>query len=95
MIFVVPSCRKFLIIQIYNGLDAGALRPVSGEAIPLKEFPMTPITYTLEPDLTAHEFRDVLVASTLAERRPVTDFSFCCYLSDLAVDAAYQSQGIG
>jgi predicted N-acetyltransferase YhbS len=27
--------------------------------------------------------------------RSVTDFSFCCYLSDLAVDIAYQKQGIG
>src|SRR5882757_7815512 len=27
--------------------------------------------------------------------RSVTDFSFCCYLSDLAVDAAYQKQGVG
>jgi ribosomal protein S18 acetylase RimI-like enzyme len=27
--------------------------------------------------------------------RSVTDFSYCCYLSDLAVDAAYQRQGIG
>jgi len=86
-----------------------------------------PITYALEPDLSAQEFRDVLVASTLAERRPandlerldqmlrhanivvtardedrlvgvsraISDFSYCCYLSDLAVDAAYQHQGIG
>lgn len=86
-----------------------------------------PITYTLEPDLSAEEFRAVLNASTLGERRPVgdlqrldrmlrqadlivtardgrrlvgisralTDFSYCCYLSDLAVDAAYQRQGIG
>lgn len=85
------------------------------------------ITYTSEPNLTAQEFHDVLVASTLAARRPVddlarldrmlrqadlvvtardggrlvgvsravTDFSYCCYLSDLAVDAAYQRQGIG
>jgi predicted N-acetyltransferase YhbS len=85
------------------------------------------IVYSLEPDLSAEEFRDVLVASTLGERRPVddparldrmlrqadlivtardagrlvgisraiTDFSYCCYLSDLAVDAAYQRQGIG
>ncbi|MCZ7593611.1 GNAT family N-acetyltransferase [Hyphomicrobium sp.] len=69
----------------------------------------------------------MLVASTLAERRPagdlarldkmlrhadvvvtardaghlvgvsraVTDFSYCCYLSDLAVDIDYQRQGIG
>ncbi len=27
--------------------------------------------------------------------RSVTDFAFCCYISDLAVDEAYQRQGIG
>lgn len=86
-----------------------------------------PIVYSLEPELSAQEFRAVLIASTLAERRPaddlerlqqmlrnadiivtardegrlvgvsraVTDFSYCCYLSDLAVDVAYQRQGIG
>jgi len=27
--------------------------------------------------------------------RSLTDFQFCCYLSDLAVDEAYQKQGIG
>ncbi len=27
--------------------------------------------------------------------RSVTDFHFCCYLSDLAVDGAYQKMGIG
>jgi len=85
------------------------------------------ITYALEPQLSAQEFHDVLVASTLGERRPIkdltrlermlrnanvivtarhagrlvgisralSDFSFCCYLSDLAVDAAYQHRGIG
>ena len=84
-----------------------------------------PVVYAFEPDLSAKEFRDVLVASTLGERRPVddmerlermlrqadivatarerlvgisraiTDFAYCCYLSDLAVDVAYQHQGIG
>jgi ribosomal protein S18 acetylase RimI-like enzyme len=34
---------------------------------------------------------DVLVGIS----RAVTDFSFCCYLSDLAVDESYQHQGIG
>ena len=85
------------------------------------------IVYALEPDLSVAEFRDVLVASTLAERRPVgdlvrlermlrqadiivtardearlvgvsraiSDFAYCCYLSDLAVDVTYQRQGIG
>lgn len=86
-----------------------------------------PIEISLEPHLSAEEFRSILVASTLAERRPgddlprlqamlrnadlivtardqgalvgvsraITDFSYCCYLSDLAVDARYQRQGIG
>src|SRR5277367_7764 len=86
-----------------------------------------PIVFSLEPELSAQEFRDVLVASMLAERRPandldrlnrmlrnadiivtardgsrlvgvsraITDFAYCCYLSDLAVDSKYQHQGIG
>lgn len=85
------------------------------------------IDYAVEPNLSAREFQAILVASTLAERRPaedldrlatmlrhadlivtardsgqlvgiaraVTDFSYCCYLSDLAVDAGYQRRGIG
>lgn len=27
--------------------------------------------------------------------RALTDYSYCCYLSDLAVDAAYQNRGVG
>lgn len=27
--------------------------------------------------------------------RALTDFSFCCYLSDLAVDKDYQKRGVG
>src|SRR5688500_5498957 len=27
--------------------------------------------------------------------RSVTDFTYCCYLSDLGVDVAYQRQGVG
>jgi ribosomal protein S18 acetylase RimI-like enzyme len=85
------------------------------------------IHYAFEPDLPVREFQDILLASTLAERRPVndparleqmlrqadlvltareegrlvgiaravTDFSYCCYLSDLAVAADRQRQGIG
>jgi hypothetical protein len=85
------------------------------------------VSYALEPDLDAEEFIDVLMRTTLAERRPVgepetirgmlkhadvivtaratgllvgipraiTDFSFCTYLSDLAVDRAFQQRGIG
>lgn len=85
------------------------------------------IAYAREPSLTAAEFIDLLIRSTLAERRPVddratiegmlrnadliltaregatlvgvsraiTDYSFCTYLSDLAVDRDYQRRGIG
>lgn len=88
---------------------------------------MNPINYNLEPDLTREEFIDLLVRSTLAERRPVddlaaidamlrnadvivtarcegklvgisraiTDFAYCTYLSDLAVDEQFQRMGIG
>lgn len=85
------------------------------------------VKYDLEPNLQEIEFIDVLVRSTLAERRPVnqadiirgmlkhadlivtarvdetlvgvsraiTDYSYCTYLSDLAVDQAYQGHGVG
>ena len=88
---------------------------------------MSIILYALEPNLSSHEFVDVLVRSTLAERRPVdepetiagmlrnadviltarsegklvgvsraiTDFAYCTYLADLAVDTTFQRSGIG
>ncbi len=88
---------------------------------------MPTVTYHLEPGLAPEEFIDVLMRSTLAERRPVndldairamlknagvivtarldgllvgvsraiSDFAYCTYLSDLAVDARRQRQGIG
>lgn len=34
-------------------------------------------------------------AKLVGVARAVTDFSYCCYLSDLAVDASFQRQGIG
>jgi len=33
--------------------------------------------------------------SLVGVARGLTDFSYCCYLSDLAVDRAYQRMGIG
>ncbi|WP_332632404.1 GNAT family N-acetyltransferase [Halalkalibacter flavus] len=43
---------------------------------------------------------DIMVTAWDAARligvaRAITDFSYCCYLSDLAVDKAYQGTGIG
>ena len=78
-------------------------------------------------NITTSEFRDLLIRSTLGQRRPidnsrtleaminnadlictasdndklvaiarsVTDFEYCCYLSDLAVDVTYQHRGLG
>lgn len=35
------------------------------------------------------------VGKLIGIARALTDFSYCCYLSDLAVDADYQRRGIG
>lgn len=88
---------------------------------------MNEIVYSVEKFLSPDEFIEVLISSTLAERRPVndeqritsmcnnanlivtarlngiligvarsiTDFVYCTYLSDLAVDVKYQKKGIG
>jgi ribosomal protein S18 acetylase RimI-like enzyme len=88
---------------------------------------MPDLDFAIEPALSAEEFIDVLVRSTLSRRRPVddparirgmlenadllvtarcggklvgvsralSDFHYCTYLSDLAVDEAFQRQGIG
>ena len=55
-----------------------------------------------EPERLEHMLRnaDVIVtardgAKLVGVSRAITDFAFCCYLSDLAVDADYQHQGIG
>jgi predicted N-acetyltransferase YhbS len=88
---------------------------------------MSEIIYKVESTLDPSEFIDVLVRSTLSERRPIddidrikemcenanlivtaringriigvarsiTDFAYCSYLSDLAVDKSYQKKGIG
>lgn len=85
------------------------------------------LRYSTDDSITVAQFRDVLIRSTLGQRRPidapdclqgmlqhanlivtcwdegqlvgiarsVTDFHYCCYLSDLAVDTSYQHQGIG
>ena len=43
---------------------------------------------------------DIIVTARVARQlvgvaRAISDFSYCTYLSDLAVDVAYQRQGIG
>jgi GNAT superfamily N-acetyltransferase len=46
------------------------------------------------------EYGNVLITAWSGDKlvgvsRALSDFSFCCYLSDLAVDAAFQHKGIG
>ncbi|MBM7653363.1 GNAT family N-acetyltransferase [Neobacillus cucumis] len=46
------------------------------------------------------ENADILITAWEEDRivgvaRAITDFSYCCYLSDLAVDQEYQHRGIG
>ena len=46
------------------------------------------------------ENADIIVTATIDNKiigvaRAVTDFNYCCYLSDLAVDKEYQKNGIG
>jgi len=46
------------------------------------------------------EYGNVLITAWDGDKlvgvsRALTDFAFCCYLSDLAVDKDYQKQGIG
>jgi len=85
------------------------------------------IVYRCDQPLTVEQFADLLIRSTLGERRPLdeadrlqgmldhatllctawdegrlvglarslTDFVYCCYLSDLAVDVSRQGLGIG
>ncbi|CAA6799601.1 MAG: GNAT family N-acetyltransferase [uncultured Sulfurovum sp.] len=43
---------------------------------------------------------DIIITASQGDKivgiaRSVSDFNYCCYLSDLAVDTAYQGQGIG
>lgn len=43
---------------------------------------------------------DIVVSAWIGEQmvgvaRAITDYSYCCYLSDLAVDSDYQGLGIG
>jgi predicted N-acetyltransferase YhbS len=46
------------------------------------------------------ENADIIITASIDNKivaiaRAITDFSYCCYLSDLAVDIKYQKKGIG
>jgi GNAT superfamily N-acetyltransferase len=84
------------VIETYPALDEDAFidvlqRSTLGERRPIHDRDM--IRGMLE-------HADVIVTARLDGRligisRAITDFSYCTYLSDLAVDADYQRRGIG
>ncbi|HTD04802.1 GNAT family N-acetyltransferase [Undibacterium sp.] len=80
--------------EIKRPISAGQLADVfkrSGIARPIEDLPrMAKMLEHANILVTAWD-RDLLVGVA----RALSDFSFCCYLSDLAVDSAYQKSGIG
>lgn len=70
------------IIEVYR--SSGINRPVSDTARIQQMYENSNLILT-----AWHKGQLVGVA------RSLTDYCYCCYLSDLAVDSAYQKQGIG
>jgi predicted N-acetyltransferase YhbS len=80
----VRSLTPDLFIDVLNRSTLGERRPVDDpEAI---------AGMIANADITATAWDDEVLVGVA---RSVTDFTYCCYLSDLAVDVAYQRQGIG
>ena len=76
------SCEQF--IDVLNRSTLGERRPVNDRER---------ITSMLEhADLICTAWEGDLLVGVA---RSVTDFSYCCYLSDLAVDISYQKRGVG
>ncbi len=77
---IVPEVSE--IIELYR--DAGLKRPVDDEE-------RIRVMYThANLIITAWAGEELVGVS-----RALTDYVYCCYLSDLAVKAAYQGKGIG
>lgn len=62
-----------------------------GERRPMDD-PMRIAAMLQNADVIVTARRDALLVGVA---RAITDFAYCTYLSDLAVDAAFQRQGIG
>ncbi len=85
---ITYDTNRPLIPSVYIDLLA---RSTLGERRPIDD-PETMAGMVANASLTVTAWDgDLLVGAA----RSVTDFTYCCYLSDLAVDAAYQRQGIG
>ncbi len=77
------SAEEFVDVLKRSGLDAR--RPVDKPDI------IQGMVDNADLTVTARDGDDRLVGVA----RSITDFAYCCYLSDLAVDRACQRQGIG
>ena len=76
------SSKEF--IEILNNSTLGERRPVDG----------------IETIQGMLDNADIIITATINDKiigiaRAVTDFNYCCYLSDLAVHKDYQHKGIG
>jgi len=76
----VPDVKQ--IIAVYN--DSGLKRPTTDKERIKKMYDNSNLI------ITAWD-KDTLVGIA----RSLTDFCYCCYLSDLAIKKAYQKKGIG
>ncbi|MDY3317401.1 GNAT family N-acetyltransferase [Riemerella anatipestifer] len=77
---IIPNVEQ--IIEVYN--SSGINRPIVDKERIEKMYSNSNLI------LTAWEGDELVGVS-----RSLTDFSYCCYLSDLAVKKEYQSRGIG
>jgi predicted N-acetyltransferase YhbS len=77
---IIPTARQ--VIELYK--SAGLVRPVDDVERIAKMYEQSNLI------ITAWE-GEVLIGVS----RALTDFCYCCYLSDLAVRKEYQSKGIG
>ena len=79
-----PELTEDTFIDILDRSTLGERRPVDDQAR------IKGMLENADIIITAHEGDKIVGVA-----RSVTDFNYCCYLSDLAVDQAYQKQGIG
>lgn len=81
---ITPNLSSKAFIDILNRSTLGERRPIAD----------------LECIESMIKNADIIVTAMVNEKivgvaRAVTDFGYCCYLSDLAVDLNFQHQGIG
>ncbi|MBL8723240.1 MAG: GNAT family N-acetyltransferase [Planctomycetes bacterium] len=80
-----PGLSVAEFVDVLRRSTLGERRPIDDEGR------MAKMVQNADLIVTARDAAGLLVGVS----RALTDHSYCCYLSDLAVDAAYQGRGIG